>query len=68
MGGLSLRRRLPQRRTWIGGDWPSLTTCKGQSAPRMVTWPRQNEDREAQGKQRRDVLGSMGAPPPSGLL
>jgi hypothetical protein len=63
MGGLSLRRRLPHRRTWIGGGWPSQTTWKGHLAPRMVAWPRQGEDRETQEKSAAICSGNGAHPP-----
>jgi hypothetical protein len=65
MGGLSLRRRLPHRRTWIGGGWPSQTTWKGHLAPRMVAWPRQSENRQAVKAAPRLSTGN-GAHPPRG--
>jgi hypothetical protein len=67
MGGLSLRRRLPHRRTWIGGGWPSQTTWKGHLAPRMVAWPRQSENRQAGKKSSAAVVhGEMAHTPPRG--
>jgi hypothetical protein len=66
MGGLSLRRRLPHRRTSIGGGWPSQTTWKGHLAPRMVAWPRQSENRQAVKAAPRLSTGN-GAHPPEGV-
>jgi hypothetical protein len=69
MGGLSLRRRLPHRRTWIGGGWPSQTTWKGHLAPRMVAWPRQSENRQAVKRSSAAIVhGKWRTPPRGGLL
>ena len=62
MGGLSLRRRLPHRRTWIGGGWPSQTTRRRQSAADGHV-ARQSEDRGAHATQRRDVPGKWRTTP-----
>src|SRR5262245_32154567 len=59
MGGLSLRRRLPHHRTWIGGGGPSQAMREGQSAPRMAR-SRATARTAAQEEPRRDA-------PPDGL-